>query len=109
MKAVNVHGGGAVFARTSCRLGLPPKECCIGMATLRGLEGMYSSADMVASSSASQFEATGDIGGEVSGVIFQIGCDEFLCDFRIIIAFLRRLLRKPPFFFFALVAFSSRG
>lgn len=57
MKAASVHGGGAVFERTSSNVGLRGQYGPAGMATLSGREGR-NSRDMKLSSSVSQSERT---------------------------------------------------
>ena len=84
MKALRVHGDGALFVKTSCNVGLRgqygPDDP--GMDTLKGLEGI-SPADMKPSSSASQSEIQDD--GEDS-LVYVCRCNEggFRCfDLRI--------------------------
>lgn len=66
MKALSVHGGGAVLARTSCNVGRRGQYGPAGIARLSGLEGRKSPDDMNPSSSASQSERTDEQRGEVS-------------------------------------------
>jgi hypothetical protein len=67
MKAASVHGGGAVFDRTSCNVGLRGQYGLPdGIDRLRGLDGRKSPEDMKPSSSASQSERTDEQRGEVS-------------------------------------------
>jgi hypothetical protein len=66
MKALNVHGGGAVFDRTSCKVGRRGQYGPEGIDRLRGLEGRKSPDDMKPSSSASQSERTDEPRGDVS-------------------------------------------
>ena len=66
MKPVRVHGGGAVFDRTSCSVGRRGQYGPAGIATLSGREGRNSRDDMKPSSSASQSERTEEQVGEVS-------------------------------------------
>jgi len=66
MKALNVHGGGAVFDRTSCKVGRRGQYGPEGIDRLRGLEGRKSPDDMKPSSSASQSERTDEQRGDVS-------------------------------------------
>jgi hypothetical protein len=71
-----------------------------GFAILIGLETIVSSADMLASSSASQSEMTGESWGEVSGLkIHGFAVDETKCTFRVIIALLF-VKTKPLFLIF---------
>ena len=76
MNAVSVHGGGAVFDKTSCNVGLRGQYGPEGIARLSGLEGKKSPEDMKPSSSASQSERTDEQRGDVSldGSIFK--CSE---------------------------------
>jgi hypothetical protein len=66
MKALRVHGGGAVFARTSCSVGRRGQYGPAGIDRLRGLEGANSPDDMKPSSSASQSERTDEQRVDVS-------------------------------------------
>ncbi len=66
MKALSVHGGGAVFDRTSCRVGRRGQYGPKGIDRLSGLEGKNSPEDMKPSSSASQSERTDEQRGDVS-------------------------------------------
>lgn len=66
MKAPRVHGGGAVFDRTSRSVGLLGQYGPEGMVRLRGLEGRNSPEDMNPSSSASQSSMTDEQRGEFS-------------------------------------------
>jgi hypothetical protein len=58
MKALNVHGGGAELARTSCSVGRRGQYGPEGIATLNGLDGRKSLEDIKPSSSASQSDRT---------------------------------------------------
>lgn len=67
IKAVRVHGGGAVFARTSCNVGRRGQYGPgLGIDRLSGLEGTKSPDDMKPSSSASQSERMDEQLGELS-------------------------------------------
>jgi len=66
VKALRVHGGGAVFARTSCNVGRRGQYGPEGIERLNGLEGTNSPEDMKPSSSASQSERTYEQRGDVS-------------------------------------------
>ena len=67
MKALRVHGGGAVFARTSCSVGRRGQYGPVfGIDRLNGLEGTNSPEDMKPSSSASQSERTDEQRVDVS-------------------------------------------
>lgn len=99
MKAANVHGAGEVFASISLRFGLrgqygPCTPLTLGIATLSGREGMYSSGSMVLSSlSASQSSAsaeagcTEDLREEVVELV--VGADDFLLTITCVRTFLR--------------------
>ena len=66
MKALEVHGDGAVFDRISCNVGRRGQYGPEGIERLRGLEGTKSPEDMKPSSSASQSDRTDEQRGEVS-------------------------------------------
>jgi hypothetical protein len=66
MKAVNVHGGGAEFDRTSRNVGRRGQYGPDGMVRLSALADMKSPDDMKPSSSASQSERTDEQRGDVS-------------------------------------------
>jgi hypothetical protein len=66
VKAPSVHGGGAVFDKTSCNVGLRGQYGPGGMERLKGLEGRKSPEDMKPSSSASQSSITDEQRGEFS-------------------------------------------
>lgn len=66
MNALRVHGGGAVFDRTSCSVGRRGQYGPEGIDRLSGLEGRKSPEDMKPSSSASQSDKTDEQRGEVS-------------------------------------------
>lgn len=66
MNALSVHGGEAVFDKTSCKFGFRGQYGPVGIARLRGLEGGKSPEDMKPSSSASQSDRTDEQRGEVS-------------------------------------------
>lgn len=66
MKALSVHGGGALLERTSSKVGLRGQYGPAGIARLSGLEGRNSPDDMKPSSSASQSERTDEQRGDVS-------------------------------------------
>src|SRR6187402_537226 len=66
MNALSVHGGGAVFDKTSCNVGRRGQYGPEGIARLKGLEGKKSPEDMKPSSSASQSERTDEQRGDVS-------------------------------------------
>jgi hypothetical protein len=66
MKALSVHGGGAVFASTSCRVGRRGQYGPAVIDRLGGLEGTRSPEDMNPSSSASQSDKTDEQRGDVS-------------------------------------------
>lgn len=66
MKALSVHGGDAVFARTSCSVGRRGQYGPAGIERLRGLDGGRSPDDMKPSSSASQSESTDEQRGDIS-------------------------------------------
>lgn len=71
MKALSVHGGGAVSASTSCNVGRLGQYGPAGIARLNGLEGRKSPEDMnPCSSSASQSERTDEHLGETSRMGF---------------------------------------
>lgn len=65
MKALSVHGGGAVFDSTSCKVGLRGQYGPVGIDRLSGLEGRKSE-DMKPSSSASQSDRTDEQRGDDS-------------------------------------------
>ena len=88
MKAPRVHGGGAVFDRTSCNVGRRGQYGPDGTATLSGRDGRNSPDDMKPSSSASQSEMTDEQRGDVSlDDVYMDGDGGFRCldslDFRI--------------------------
>ncbi len=66
MKALIVHGGGAVFDNTSCNVGRRGQYGPVGIDRLRGLDDAKSPEDMKLSSSASQSERTDEQRGDVS-------------------------------------------
>ena len=66
MKALIVHGGGAVFDNTSCNVGRRGQYGPVGIDRLRGLDDAKSPEDMKPSSSASQSERTDEQRGDVS-------------------------------------------
>jgi len=66
VKALIVHGGGAVFDNTSCNVGRWGQYGPIGIDRLKGLDGRKSPEDMKPSSSASQSERTDEQRGDVS-------------------------------------------
>lgn len=71
MKALSVHGGGAVSANTSCNVGRRGQYGPAGMVRLNGLEGKKSPEDMKpCSSSASQSERTDEQRGDLSLVLW---------------------------------------
>ena len=66
MKALKVHGGGAMLERTSCNVGLRGQYGPVpGIDKLNGLEGKNSPEDMKPSSSASQSSETDDQSGDI--------------------------------------------
>ena len=65
MKALSVHGGDAVFAKTSCSVGRRGQYGPVGIERLKGLEGS-SPDDMKPSSSASQSDRTDEQRGDDS-------------------------------------------
>jgi hypothetical protein len=66
VKALKVHGGGAVFDRTSCSVGLRGQYGPVGIDKLNGLEGKNSPEDMNPSSSASQSSRADEQRGDFS-------------------------------------------
>ncbi len=64
MKALKVHGGGAVLDSTSCNVGLRGQYGPVGIDKLNGLEGKNSPEDMNPSSSASQSSRTDEQRGD---------------------------------------------
>jgi hypothetical protein len=66
MKALRVHGGGAVLARTSCKVGRRGQYGPEEIDRLIGLEGTRSPEDMNPSSSASQSDRAEEQPGDVS-------------------------------------------
>ena len=66
MKALIVHGGGAVSDSTSCNVGRRGQYGPMGIDRLKGLDGGKSPEDMKPSSSASQSESTDEQRGDVS-------------------------------------------
>jgi hypothetical protein len=66
VKALKVHGGGAVFDRTSCNVGLRGQYGPVGIDKLNGLEGTNSPEDMNPSSSASQSSKADEQRGDFS-------------------------------------------
>jgi hypothetical protein len=66
MKALSVHGGGAVSDKTSCNVGRRGQYGPAGIDRLSGLDGRKSPEDMKLSSSASQSERTDEQRGDVS-------------------------------------------
>lgn len=101
MKALRVHGGGAVLARTSCNVGLRGQYGPVfGIDRLNGLEGTNSPEDMKPSSSASQSERTDEQRGELS--LDSSGkCNEggFRFDLGIALRkyFMSTLVERPPY------------
>ena len=91
MKADSVHGDGAWFVRTSCKVGrraqYGPRLPVPGIAKLNGLEGI-SSVD-IPSSSASQSENTDDAEGEGCLELVRICSEGGLRCFDIRVAFRR--------------------
>ena len=89
MNALNVHGGGAVFDSTSCKVGRRGQYGPEGIDRLKGLDGRKSPDDMKPSSSASQSERTDEQRGDVSldGCVYMYNDGGFRCldcfDFRI--------------------------
>jgi hypothetical protein len=65
VKALSVHGGDAVFARTSCRVGRRGQYGPVGIERLKGLDGGSSPDDMKPSSSASQSDRTDEQRGDI--------------------------------------------
>jgi hypothetical protein len=66
VKALIVHGGGAVFDNTSCNVGRRGQYGPVGIDRLRGLDDAKSPEDMKLSSSASQSERMDEQRGDVS-------------------------------------------
>jgi hypothetical protein len=58
VKALIVHGGGAIFDNTSCNVGRRGQYGLVGIDRLKGLDGRKSPEDMKPLSSASQSEST---------------------------------------------------
>ncbi len=100
MKALIVHGGGAVFDNTSCNVGRRGQYGPAGIDTLKGLDGRKSPEDMKPSSSASQSEITDEQRGDVSldEVCMCIGGGFRFFDFRIALRrYFMGTLRVCPF------------
>ncbi len=66
MKALFVHGGGAVSNKISCNVGRRGQYGPVGIDRLKGLDGRKSPEDMKPSSSASQSERADEQRGDVS-------------------------------------------
>jgi hypothetical protein len=66
VKALIVHGGGAVLDNISCNVGRWGQYGPVGIDRLKGLDGGKSPEDMKPSSSASQSERTDEQRGDVS-------------------------------------------
>lgn len=95
MNAASVHGGGAVFERTSCSVGLRGQYGPEGIAKLSGLEGRNSLEDMKPSSSASQSERTDEHRGDDSVEdMFKCNAGGFL-DLDLLIAIRRYFMGTP--------------
>lgn len=95
IKAVNVHGAGAVFAKISRRFGRlgqhgPSRFGSLGITTLRGLD-LDSSIDMAPSSSASQSPTEEQ--GDLLECTESIEYDEV---FRAVITFSQKLALRLP-------------
>lgn len=98
MKAASVHGGGDVFASISVRFGLlgqygPCAPFTLGIITLNGREGLYSSDDIGPSSSASQSHRDGGVFSESDEEVELLDIDEA---FLVIITLLQKVLRVSP-------------
>jgi hypothetical protein len=100
VKALIVHGGGAVSDRISCNVGRRGQYGPVGIDRLRGLDGRKSPEDMKPSSSASQSERADELRGDDSlddVCICREGGFRFF-DFRIALRkyFMGTLRVRPP-------------